>query len=669
MADFVNPYTFVGFSPEVSRGEPNGHEAMGEDHLSGSLKVRVTARTPLLLGGYGTSESPDVPRRHDGTAMIPGSSLLGAVRSLHEAIVGGCLRVMDAEYVPVHRHPAHIDFTRDLSLAVVTDEGDGAGRMPRVELCDDFVWVDKDLLGPKPPSRRLPATGDRLTLPVAEVETINGRRVLRATEVKATDVDVRSASSAQRGPWVLLVTDTRARSQEPAYFVAGRLGQDVRPVTAQAWATYLQCVEGTEDVRLRREQRRASHGRDSGVGGPSDETFDEQLQDVLWPPPRERDSGGPPVARRLAARPYLRKGQPVWVRVTDDAVTEIRLSQLWRRRGAYPVADRVGKASPCSDPTKLCWSCRVFGSANVDGRLDDAAATQDSYRGHVRIEDAAAAGPCSTLDWKLAPLLSPRPSAGQFYLEARKVTLPPTSEPAAATWGSVADRSTPRRQVRGRKFYWRTADPTGGDHPRGRRREHHTDGTTRSVPLVQAGAMFETRVAFDNLSRADLGSLVVALDPCRLWPETAPDEEIVTSVGGGKPFGFGAIAVDIELERADTAAVRYLGQSTGTASDLERLVGEAVSACQGQVPQPVRRAWAGLRHALTLGFVADEKVWYPPGDGAKGSPEYDRGFTFWKESSGVELDDETRPLTGLPDPAGEKQVLPSKPARRKPAPR
>jgi len=71
------------------------------------------------------------------------------------------------------------------------------------------------------------------------------------------------------------------------------------------------------------------------------------------------------------------------VRISEDDqdVTEIRLSQLWRYQSQGPVRERVGSAGPCTEPTDLCWSCRVFGSADTKGRDADDLAVQNSYPG------------------------------------------------------------------------------------------------------------------------------------------------------------------------------------------------------------------------------------------------------------------------------------------------
>lgn len=61
--------------------------------MTGSLGLSVTARTPLLIGGFtrrDVSGAPahDLTRRGDGSVMIPGSGRHGAIRSVHESLMG-----------------------------------------------------------------------------------------------------------------------------------------------------------------------------------------------------------------------------------------------------------------------------------------------------------------------------------------------------------------------------------------------------------------------------------------------------------------------------------------------------------------------------------------------------------------------------------------------------
>jgi len=465
VTDFVNPYTFVPHVGDPDRWSPAGHAEMGPGNLAGTLRVTVTAQTPLLIGGYerpGEEGSPasDVPRRADGTPMIPGSGLLGAVRSVHEALAGGCLRVLDTDWVPVHRHPANVSETRDLHMAVVL-EVDGDGRATRVGLCDRWIRIDEDLLPAS--ADGLPQTGDRLRFPVSAIDGSGTIPALRSGDVPPEEVvRVAGMNASLDDTWVLLVADTNARpAGKPVFFTAGLLGPGARMLTIpartadrtgsgaekSAWDLYLKVVDGADDLRT----ANLPGGEEPPYGSVAPE-----YKDVFWPVPRDGADDGDRVARRLAVRRYLHKGQPIWVRHDGAVVTEIRLSRLWRYQGEFGVGERVLEAAPCTDPGKLCWSCRVFGSADTSGRDADDVAAQCSYRGHVRFEDLLAAAGFQPQPWHLAPLASPHPGAGQFYLDNSAVTgrgrLAERDTAPAATWGSRADRDGPR-PIRGRKFY------------------------------------------------------------------------------------------------------------------------------------------------------------------------------------------------------------------------
>jgi CRISPR-associated protein (TIGR03986 family) len=411
--------------------------------------------------------------------------------------------------------------------------------------------------------------------------------------------------------------------------------------------------------------------RPESLKGAGAESRDEPAWDPEKPgyatvAPPGSPEGSDPIGERLLARSYLYVGQPIWVQVRgqDPEISEIRLSQFWRYAGSPSVGERVGEAKPCTHHEHLCWSCRLFGSADTEEREAGELAWQDSYRGHVRIDDLVADGDVQPVTWHLAPLAAPKPSAGQFYLDhsapGRRRAAAKDTE-AAATWGSVADDGAPR-PIRGRKYYWRTTDPAGGQFPRGQQREHHkAKKMSKTVALIPAGTTFSGRVAFDNLSLADLGSLLAALDPRRLAEaeedaRAADWNEVVTSVGGGKPFGFGAVSIEVESVVAQTAVQRYLGEDGGEVDQAT-----TVREFRASVPNDVRHAWPALRNALTFGFVPDERVWYPPGNGVKGDEDYDKSFEFFAISNGLTLAKEIRELVELPDATkpAKDQELPS----------
>lgn len=674
MVEFVNPYTFVPHEAEPVRSRPRGHAAAGSDGFSGVFSVRLTVKTPLVIGGYKdeTTDVSQVPRlaARDGVRgmpIIPGSGLLGAVRSVHETLAGGCLRVLNADFLPVHRHPASTQETNGLRLAVVS-EADGSGMPLAVRLCEE--WVRVPVAAVTGLAGRLPTTGDQLlykspagargaAIPVGAIASANGRRtvlVKREEEDKGIATGSLVAVAGMRpvteDRWVLLVSDTRPKKADlPLYFAAGRFspGGLRYTVTRDTWDKYRDTVDGADDLRP------AVLASDQNKNGdePSYDPAAFQPVAVQFPP-----DDGPEVACRLPARRYLYRGQPVWVKIDEHSreVTEIRLSMLWRYQGTGTAGQRAGLAVPCRNPESLCWSCRLFGSADTVSRDKDDAARQRAYRGHVRFEDLVATHDFDPVTWHLAPLSSPRPGAGQFYLDSKdsRNKLSEQDTRPAATWGSDADQ--PRRPIRGRKYYWRTTDPTGGEHPRGRfRAGHQSAALGKRVQLVPAGTVFTGKVRFDNLSAADYGSLLAALNPRLLAGVDDPGwAETVTSVGGARPFGFGAVYIDIEEDPgplAQTARMRYLGEDGDTVS-----AAEAVRAFHQEVAtqayRGVYRSWASLRHALTFGYVSDDLVWYPAVKGQKGEKAFDESFEFFAETNGVKLKNRDKKLVELPKASG-----------------
>jgi hypothetical protein len=696
MAEFSNPYTFVPHVAVPDRKVPAGHAFMAEGRFSGVLQVTVTARTPLLIGGFtreredGTTETV-LPRRRapEGAVMIPGSGLMGAARSVHEALAGGCMRVLNISWVPVHRHPADMSETRDLHLAVVTKVGQD-GRAAEVALCDRWHWVPAWLL---PGDENGPVrTGDQLhyvpdagrpgEFPDKAVTGPAGRRVVHGRGQAHPDgirpgsiVRQRGMGPVTAGCKIVLITDTNARDpNRPVHFAVGQIepGSPSRTVPDGTWQRYLRTVEGADDLRPASLRKAGITSAEEPAWG----TAPPEYAEAWWPPRQEdeprnhellEEEKPQPIGRRLRARSYLHEGQPVWVAVSGDEVTEIRLSLLWRYEGSGTVGERAGEAKGCTDPRRLCWSCRIFGSADTEGRDENDLAVQNSYRGHVRVDDMLAEGHVEPVWWDLAPLASPKPGAGQFYLDnrGRRQTADKNARPAA-TWGSVADQGGPR-PIRGRKFYWRTetrADPDSGMPQRGKYRKHQSDALASKVALIPAGTVFTGRIAFDNLDAEDYGSLLAALDPRKLgaagedgWGQT------VLSVGGGRPFGFGSVRIDVEPVRVQAAGERYLGEPAEVKPPTPE---EAVRAFRDAVPAGASANWQALRHALTFGFVADKDVWYPPGGGVRGDEDYDKSFEFFAVTNGLRLSQEARPLLSLPDAAAgkEQQTLRSPPVQR-----
>lgn len=636
----INPYSFAPLR-RVDRQSPPGHEMLPAGRFSGSLTVELEAVSPILIGD-GDGQFPRQVASGDGSRpglpIIPGSSLKGAIRSVHEALTDSCLRVVDLDFIPTHRTPVVVGMLDGWTMAMVHSVRDG---LPMTVIpCTDVIHLaatgSQAVLG-----QRTWATGDRFRLDEAHIEYRRNLRKRIALAVPEFRVD---------GDWILLVTDTKPRPamanghSAEVRFAAGKLDDPTRPVTVSNCARFALAreLDGAEDLQARNDPEKRT----------------TEFADVYWPldaqsqpTPHSRVIG----RRRLAPTAFV-PGIPVWVKLsgamTDLRVIDIRLAQAWRDRGEAlkqpalgAVSARIGDAAPCIEPDYLCPTCRVFGSAGDDDAVDGEA-RQRAYRGHVRFRDAVALEECLSEPFERAPLTSPKPSAGQFYLNNAGFEGGVNNRPLAF-WGSEPD-SQRLRPIRGRKFYWRATQAVNvpSARHRSRRRDHHHESQVEEVTVAAAGARFAAQVTFDGLTPAEIGALACAISPDLLWGKGH-----AIAIGGGKPFGWGSVIATVEL-MARTAKQRYLGQD-GDDLTLEACVAAFEASFNHQ-------DHVALRHLLTLDFVDDAQVHYPAN---LANPLGDATFDFWALSRGQKFESKTpdRPLKSLPDaaapPAAQRIVV------------
>nr|WP_302141132.1 RAMP superfamily CRISPR-associated protein [uncultured Schaedlerella sp.] len=89
------PYEFVPLLRECRKEKYYGHHVMEEDTYAGKLKLKLTTLSPLHIGGnnrdYDTNGNVIIKQMcRNGKAVIPGSSVKGAVRSIAEAVSYSC---------------------------------------------------------------------------------------------------------------------------------------------------------------------------------------------------------------------------------------------------------------------------------------------------------------------------------------------------------------------------------------------------------------------------------------------------------------------------------------------------------------------------------------------------------------------------------------------------
>lgn len=629
----VNPYTFVSLpATPPERGRPTWHHRQAVGCYDGQINIRLVAVNPLMLGPLNAAEmgehdghpvaGPPRARAGDTTSpvIVTGSSLMGAIRSVHEAMNNSCLRIVDEDYRAVHRLAMTTSVSADLRdgrkqsndgplrMAVVTAAADGCPS--KVALCSDVIWLRHDHFSVPP------TTGDRYDLdgvPTFRKVTLPSGRMVDGGK-KKYDGSPGTVLQAAGASWVVLVTDTAARPPGPAWFACGRLDPDesALEVQAEARVAFARAVEGSSDMN-----------------------GEAATATITVPVP-----GGTAIAGYRKPWKGDVVGLPVWVKADWDEprpkIDEIRLAVAWRRVSDVTVRDRIEGWEPCTHFRALCPSCALFGSAGADRKQADEATQQLSYRGHVRIDDARSTMPVqlSAPFWR-APLSEPRPTAGQFYLANHDGGQ--GAKHPLAQWGSEADALDEPRRIRGRKFYWRTQATGDSRGERGQARDHHFgEGGAPStqisqVQLVGAGTTFEARLTFENLTRHQIGSLLAAIDPGLVLTGRGHLPTLVTSIGGGRPFGWGAVSMKVVGFSAADARQRYLG-----AEDAGPSQSSCVATYQEWSPDWKDSVWCELGIALTMDAVQDAMVWYPATTtAARQSAEYDTAFPFWKRTSGI----------------------------------
>lgn len=646
---FVNPYNFVPLGAGLNnrRREPNLHLGIGDGRRTGRIRVEYTAVTPLAISGTGRGEEADPHRPiFDGNSwIVPGSSLSGPVRAIHEALTDSCLRVVDLDYVPVHRDAAKPRNSPNTRIGHVVDAG---GRLtircaaPVQHDRRDYpaIWV---------PSQHLSGhanfkPGDKFHWNPQQQDLKGGNRLaLRAGKQPPQRCN---APQCAQDHWATIVsTPVGARGKAgkaywyPFYALTRMNDLDLpRDVIDR----YEVAARGSRDVVA------VKRNNIPGLGVP-----------------------GFGIRRQVHDRPT--DGDVMWVTLERGQVTRVTPSVVWRDQGEHPVLERIIGYEPCTSPDALCPSCATFGM--VEERQprsgDGEPAALRAYKGHVRFGH----GTCSEVQnqpTRLVEMGAPKPSAGQFYLRnegwaGKRAT---DNGRPLREWGSSADDIAPRR-IAGRKFWWKSESQNRHAVPDGVE-AHPTMSTWHCLSPI--GTTIAFPVWFDNLTRPQIGALMLSLCPdlirCSGVLESlrsvawSPEERahlnellgltMVTQVGKGKGVGLGVVhssisATDDEPALMTWGAERYLGPSDEVIDDKpETFVNAFIESLTFEITDQGRERLLATLSLLALNWVPGSVIHYPPDD----APGEDFQFDFWRKSTGAESAvDGTQPdLVTLPKP-------------------
>ena len=694
---FINPFAFVAIPGVVNRERPVGHGRLQPDRVSGEIHVEWEALSPLLLRGHRRDDGVWALPRPAGKLRLPGSSVKGAVRSLHEALSGGCLRVVDRNFLPVYRETASTSHRAGWTLGLIHDV-DRDGRPTEVRLTKDVLWVRATDLAGATGSTGI-AEGQRFEITVTEQET-QGRRLMKKGTVELVDTTDHGV-----GQSVALLRPVGARiesgpKKQTFWCATGTITDGTLPLDPDAWSVYQRSLAHTEAARRqdvsRSDQDNGSEAeRGTGAsesGGPAESIEAEMPEQEIrrfdtdankYGKLEEVYFAGQFLGHARGARRQFKKGQVIWCKQEGGRITKIALSNLWRVPGRGTVGERLETAAsasassneatdgawPCTDAGNLCISCRVFGSADTDSK-DTFGARQSSYRGHVRFSEAwpiddsgDQLDDLATTEIDLATTAAPRPGSGQFYLRSYKGrdTVAAEGEPPIRNWGSAADSGS-LRALAGRKFYWH-GNPEHQERPRHRPRTEQPEQQRSDVEIAPTSSRWACRIRFENLSPAEAGSLLAALQPAlvlsdvEVTPPVHTDKEpdvFAVHLGGGKPFGLSSMRPTVKLVDVWAGTARYAKDGPPVPTEAHLVAAFVESA--GPV---VEESWPELAAMLLVGQVDPGRIWYPPGRSwlPTDAPvsdeelkEFDESMLWFKNTVGHYTADRDRPIVPLPRP-------------------
>lgn len=647
---FVNPYNFVPLSAKPpQRSKAESHEYFVGN--SGRIMCTLTLQTPFFTPHPERrwrvpTDNADVPSEltwldpqarnriqnakadhevlglltaHDKKPFIPGSLLKGAFRSVAEALSNSCLGIIDFQWKRLGKNPSDevkIKEAANYFSQRVIRSPRGVGRIAKLPSQDGegVIEVGKSLkvffdspsgfVGGTPLTHNLTVRKDydemkaasriynqagfgNRTFPIEVAQTLGSGGL--SGRFKITDV-IEKKKSQRFIYWPTRRTVNFTQAQELAYNRANEVA-----INEEGSMTgYIACAPPNAGMRAPRHQLR----KDDLV------YFDEQGGQVK--------SIGPVELYRIL---YTHSLDAVLLRKHQEFLT-------------------------CHKPDDLCPCCRSFGWVPPTG--DEETATT-SRKGFVHFSTA-------TLDQKpediqtqwvtLKPLGQPHPSCWQFYLDATD------SGPNA---GYNDDHAT----INGRKFYWHQpgtkASSVKDERKTEKRQPQPPDNQNKTVELLlektKQGKVvsFTFTVDFENLSKAELGLLLLTLQPNLLGEGNIPSLQLSHHMGMGKPLGLGSAAVVIDTLMLIDRATRYQNltadgktaytQDQMNAKPIQDFIDAFVKNALGE-DKADRCTFATQPHIEPLLIMLDfanapKPVQYPPGAKSADEKAYWESFNWF----------------------------------------
>jgi CRISPR-associated protein (TIGR03986 family) len=724
---FVNPYNFVRLWGKVPRSKPESHEYFVGNR--GRIVCQITFKTPFFIPhperrfqlpakdheitddqlpcwvrekaleawealkerirqvqrveGYKGCEGHEMLallRDEQEKPFIPGSSLKGAFRTVAEALSNSCLSQLEFEWelmqkpkdpeVSISKVKRYYSYRRVKIPPFVGRVKSLAekDKLGEIEIAERFkvFFAQPAHVNPNPQILDLSnfKDGDIVLAQCEELRQTIHPRPSREIQIPVFAVRrlrhaTRQAREQGEREGIIKITDVTEAKKSQRFIT---------------WSSNPQKVHFDYKVRLK-------YDRALREGIEKDET-DHPRQDYI-------DLGR---AGLRCKRHKLREGDVVYFTKQNDRVADMGPVELYRVLYTHSLdAILMNKHSDfltCQDSNCLCPACRLFGWVAPEADKEE---STTALKGFVHFSPARWVSESKPkTQWvTLQPLGQPKPSCWQFYLNCQNV-------------GENAGYNDDNATIRGRKFYWHkpqvTAEkPQQGANvesiwdQRGGNGQPLADNQNKTVELLLPdNAVFEFTVEFENLSDADLGLLLLTLQPNLLGEdilnEAGFSPQLYHHFGMGKPLGLGSAEVKIVSLTLFKDCQRY--RSLGESGEEEKQVPEfvrkfiAAFACYAvkeqkeflqrsnrPVPSDNAEDVEWLRTFVSMPPISDllimldwEKaqelpVQYPPGHSDANNKEYWEAFRWFAHRNQREFFQRPRHMLKTPKEITPKEII------------
>lgn len=606
---FINPYNFVRWGKPFPRnitplaiGETISHEKYSG--LSGRLTCEIEVLTPLAIPDR-PYEDPDPevvngphqrkqflrlkqrPEENnakenkvcDQTALIPGASIKGMLRSVAEAVTGSCAIVLTDEMAVFRDNRNHMVNFRRL------------GKLEKVE--DEWIIQDvhpDDGIPPEHPRNPVHIWNTRIALYRDEKDTLfpDAKDTKESTKTNTTQKYVDNAGN--QFVWF--------------DFLRGVFGDTKRTDFNEQGLPFRN--ERGELIWQRPEIPERKPGKPAIIrwpikpdreepSCPVSDDVKENYKKLVESDSFQRFHGERVPSLSKWQKKYLRpiSGSFYWFRRDKEHPQKnvIQFGRNFRFKWAYDPRKAIPEDfHPCKKTDKLCPICVMFGMAAEQPSNNGQDAEVQALAGRLTIGPAKVKKDVR-FDWIecLKILGEPKHSARSFYLNpsSKQTNDWDVSQDEFVEWDATQKTYHPTA-ARGRKFYWHQLkqwkrDGAGLDYFRKKASDHPETMNKRvktqhnqSVEVTLDGSKFEFEITFENLREWELGLL--------LWTLELPDvPNGAHHLGLGKPLGLGSVKLRVTDLKLINRKKRYESLFESGEEDDSIDIDQVIKAFRSQV--------------------------------------------------------------------------------------